>query len=204
MMRTRIRNRLASSATALLLAALGFGTTEPANAAADVITCTLVVSDPHPSTHQPGTANVVAAASCTKPVSSISIRVTLRDLTNSRSNTSTLARHWNKKYGTQNAALSCRNGTYQGTAYAGVILPPGYKPASFEREAASRTAGVTCRKPSPGTPVPVRLEPQPWLLTEGLSDEGREEYVVVDEFTAIFDPDTVDWSIEQRSVELSY
>jgi hypothetical protein len=113
-----------------------------ADVAAATITCTLVVNNPHNSTHVPGTVNVVATVSCTRAVASIDLFVALGD-DNGRSS-------GEEDYNTgsaslsENTSLACENGTYEGTAETTVTWPAGYTPSPQTWNRDSAVVSITC------------------------------------------------------------
>jgi hypothetical protein len=106
------------------------------------ITCTLSIADPHQSGHVPGMVNVVATWSCTSPVSSLSMTVTLYR------NGSQVAQGSFANAGKAslkgNAAAPCVSGSYYGTAGGTVVFPPNYEPPSSTLFVQSATVSITC------------------------------------------------------------
>lgn len=96
------------------------GSTGP-SALTDSIVCELQINNAHKSTHVPGTINITATWSCTAPVSSLAIAITLyrNDIyvsegSNSNSGSSSLQ---------ANAYNGCDTGSYQGVAIGNVTFP---------------------------------------------------------------------------------
>ena len=127
------------SALAAVHSAKGAGTA----AAADVITCTPNVQNPHNSSHVNGTVNVVVTLSCTAPVTYISIRAALY-------RNGSLVKDSGSKtvYGTSsaqnNAAEPCHNATYQGWMSYYVQFPPGYTPPSGSSQGFGNAVAIVC------------------------------------------------------------
>jgi hypothetical protein len=112
-------------------------------AAADVITCTPQVQNPHNSSHVNGTVNVVVTLSCSSSVTYISIRAALY-------RNGSLVKDSGSKtvYGTSkaqnNAAVPCSNATYQGWMSYYVQFPPGYTPPSGASSGYGNSVYITC------------------------------------------------------------
>jgi hypothetical protein len=110
---------------------------------AAVIVCTPNVQNPHNSSHVNGTVNVVVTLSCTSVVPQINIRAALyfngllvRDSGQRTVNNSNFAQN--------NAAVPCRNGTYQGWMSYGVLFPPGYVPPTGASSGFGNAVSITC------------------------------------------------------------
>jgi hypothetical protein len=93
-----------------------------------VITCTAKANNPHDSSHVGGTVNFVGSVSCTAPVASLNLTLSLYlgsyvQATNNKSNTGNATI-------SNNVSALCSSGGWQGTTYAVVTFPPGYVPAS--------------------------------------------------------------------------
>lgn len=115
----------------------------PTNAAAQtVISCTLAIQNPHNSTHVIGTVNVVATWTCTEPVSSLAMTVSLfldgvlvAQMSFSNAGQAFLQ---------GNAAQTCVPGAYFGQATGTVVFPPGYDPPEGSGTVQSPTILITC------------------------------------------------------------
>lgn len=93
------------------------------------ITCTVSNDQPHASHHQVGTVNVEVHASCTSPVTSMTLTPYLYRPVPYTTVTGT------SKTGLQNidgnaGAPPCKNGNYQGYGYISVKFPPRFTPAT--------------------------------------------------------------------------
>jgi hypothetical protein len=112
-------------------------------APATTITCTPNVQNPHNSSHVNGTVNVVVTLTCTSVVPQINIRAALyfngnlvKDSGQKTVNNSNVARN--------NAAVPCKNGTYQGWMSYGVLFPPGFVPQTGASSGFGNAVSITC------------------------------------------------------------
>ena len=92
------------------------------------ITCTATANNPHDSSHVGGTVNFVGSVSCTAPVASLKLTLSLYwdgylQASNIKSNAGFASI-------SNNVAAPCTSGGWQGTTYASVVFPPGFSPAS--------------------------------------------------------------------------
>jgi hypothetical protein len=116
----------------------------PGHAApAATITCTPQVQNPHNSSHVNGTVNVVVTLKCTSVVPQINIRAALyfngnlvKDSGQRTVNNSSSAQN--------NAAVPCKNGTYQGWMSYGVLFPPGFVPPTGAGSGFGNAVSITC------------------------------------------------------------
>ena len=141
--RSRIATLFASG-LALVSVVVGVGviTSTKSVSAQTTITCTLTIDNPHQSTHAPGKVNVVSKLTCTAPMSSVSMTVTLYRNNapvgqNSCSNAGNPALRCN-------AAAPCVKGSYVGTSTGTAVAPPGFKPPSQTKTVISNTVPITC------------------------------------------------------------
>jgi hypothetical protein len=95
-------------------------------APATPITCTITIDDPHISSHNPENVNVVSHWSCTASVQSLSLTTTL--YLGVVQVAQTTATKYNSYFQNSNAAASCANGSYLGSASGTIVFPPGYVP----------------------------------------------------------------------------
>ncbi|MGI9033310.1 MAG: hypothetical protein ACR2HY_06450 [Acidimicrobiales bacterium] len=110
--------------------------------AAATITCTVKANDPHQSTHVPTNVNVVGTTKCTAPMTALTMTVNLFNDgrlvgTNTKANAGKAAI-------LVNAAVHCVSGTYNGTATATLVFPPGFLPSPQVVNVTSRFAPITC------------------------------------------------------------
>jgi hypothetical protein len=111
--------------------------------AANVIVCRPNVQNPHNSSHVRGTVNVVVTLKCTAAVRQINIRAAL--YFNGRLVKQSGQRTFNNTGSAQNnAAVPCRNGTYQGWMSYGVLFPPRYVPPTGAGSGFGRAVRITC------------------------------------------------------------
>ncbi len=117
----------AVAAIALGLVLVPLAAASPA-AAADVITCTLRVDNPHASTHVSGTINVSATMTCSRQIAEIYIRTTLYKGTGSPSWQGASNDRFNVAALSANAAAPCSAGpgSFYGYATSTVTPPAGY------------------------------------------------------------------------------
>jgi hypothetical protein len=101
------------------------------------------VQNPHNSSHVNGTVNVVVTLTCTSAVPQINIRAALyfngnlvKDSGQRTVNNSSSAQN--------NAAVPCRNGTYQGWMSYGVLFPPGFVPPTGASSGFGNVVPITC------------------------------------------------------------
>jgi|SRR5215471_9776060 len=112
-------------------------------AAVIVITCTISVQNPHPSSHVGGTVNVIARTQCSAPVASLQMVMALArngvivggPKTNANGGSASLQ---------NNVAVPCVTGTYQGAAEAGIVFPPGFQPPTGIIANVSALVPITC------------------------------------------------------------
>lgn len=136
----------AAEAPAVQRTATVSSTAQPAPgsaAAASTISCTLKIPNPHWSTHQPTSVDVVPTASCTAPMTSIQIEVSLYTGAgrlvgyNNKTN-------FGKAFYKLSAAANCVPGNYYGTANFTLTFPPGYTPSPQTIPLRSNTVFVAC------------------------------------------------------------
>jgi hypothetical protein len=107
--------------------------------------CSLRVDYPHPSTHEPGTINVVARVECNRPVQAIEMTLGLaRDWQEVASRTFTNSGVASLT-GNVATTLPCVPGAYQGAAAARVTFPPTSMPASAILNSNSATREIDCK-----------------------------------------------------------
>lgn len=110
---------------------------------AKVIVCKANVQQPHKSSHVPGTINVVATMACTHTVPSLAIGVGL--YRNDRLvKLSRIRPFRNTRFGANNAAVPCKNGSYRGVANFAVVFPPGFNPPSRVGKGAGDARKIKC------------------------------------------------------------
>ena len=106
------------------------------------ITCTIVVHNPHKSSHVPGVVNVISRTQCTAPVPSIDGIVGLYR------NGARASVHAGANRGVAALQLStaapCVSGNYQGAAIADIIFPPGFVPPGGRIGNRSPIVGIAC------------------------------------------------------------
>lgn len=120
-------NSHSTTVTAHLSPAMQGKSTRDATAPADVITCTLDVQNPHGSTHQPGTVNVVSTLGCTSAVSSLSVNLYLYRNHTFVTQAST-GNFGVKSLRTNAATAPCVVDIWQANGYGTIAFPPGYVP----------------------------------------------------------------------------
>ncbi|HUH16083.1 MAG TPA: hypothetical protein VML35_09390 [Gaiellaceae bacterium] len=107
-----------------------------------LISCQVSIDYPHRSTHNPGRANVVSRISCSHFMSSLSLETKLWRAgyvvgTGFHSITGWFALNGN-------ASAPCLSASYQGSAFARVVAPPGYTPSIGTTTVWSPVRWVTC------------------------------------------------------------
>jgi hypothetical protein len=118
-----------------------------AAAAGDPIVCTPNVQDPHPSSHVPGTVNVVVTVSCTEPVAQIRVEAALylqnpTDQMWYLQSTSDVATFNDTVAAQNNAAAPCQDGNWAGWMWFSVTFYDGYTGQS--QGFGPRTTTITC------------------------------------------------------------
>lgn len=113
----------------------------PRSSAASLITCIVKANNPHDSHHVGGTVNFVGTVTCTAPVSSIVMTLTLywdgylqADGGAANDGQASLS---------SNVAAPCTSGGWQGSIVATVVFPPGYVPSGLTGSA-SNIQSITC------------------------------------------------------------
>lgn len=106
-----------------------------------VISCSAKANNPHDSSHVGGTVNFVGSVTCSSPVASIRMTLTLlwdgyeqAAKTNGNSGQATLS---------NNVAAPCSSGGWQGSVVGTVVMPPGYLPQSGTVSASS-VVSISC------------------------------------------------------------
>lgn len=101
------------------------------------------VQNPHESGHFPGTVVDTATETCTAPVQSIAISVTLWRQVTLVDYSGTWNYFWTSS-GSATASTPCSDDYYQGYGQVHVVPPPGYQPPSGDDSAWSAFLFVSC------------------------------------------------------------
>lgn len=104
--------------------------------------CQFYVDHPHLSHHVPGAVNVVARIQCDRTVDKIEMTLSLA-LNGAEQKRQTFVQT-GTSYIQGNVAVSCVNGTYNGSAVATITNPPGANPQVEHGSANSAYVQITC------------------------------------------------------------
>jgi YD repeat-containing protein len=104
-----------------------------AHSAAAMTACNFKVNNPHHSSHNPGTVNVVVTLKCTDIVYNVRLRVALY-FNHVKVADTGYRQFGDTAYAQENAAVPCKSGLYQGWGYVDYDAPPKQLPP-FERAA---------------------------------------------------------------------
>lgn len=109
--------------------------------AQSIITCTISIDNPHKSGHVIGTANVVSHWVCSGfvPRLTLSTKLWRSGIQVGSGNSAANGSAWLNG----NAAATCLNAQYQGTASGTVTFPPGYNPPSGSANVSSPVVAIS-------------------------------------------------------------